>query len=115
MSRTIIFGLTNLLFVVVATLSAQMPNSPRLDCSGCGAAQPQNEAAQGKPLTVVGVLTNEGAECQALRADDGTLYTLTGKLKKFRVGDRVEVVGEIAEFSYCQQGITINVRRIKRA
>ncbi|MEJ7591993.1 MAG: DUF5818 domain-containing protein [Planctomycetaceae bacterium] len=115
MSRVIIFGLSNLLFVVGATIWAQTPNSPRPNGDGCGAAQPQNVTAKGKPFTVTGILTKEGVECPALRADDGTLYTLTGKFKKFKVGDRVQVAGEIAEFSFCQQGITINVRRIKRA
>lgn len=115
MNRAIIFGLSSLLIVVVATLSAQMPNSPPSGCRGCGEAQVQKEVAREKRLIIEGTLTSEGAECPAMRTDDGTLYTLNGHLKEFKVGDRVEVVGEIADISTCQQGITLNVHRIKRA
>jgi hypothetical protein len=66
-------------------------------------------------VTVTGTLTDEGVECQALRADDGTLYTLTGDLKKFKTGDRVTVTGTVAEISICMQGATIAVERIEKA
>ena len=33
---------------------------------------------------IEGVLTNEGVECPALRADDGKLYTLMGDLRGFK-------------------------------
>lgn len=66
-------------------------------------------------VRVTGVLTDEGVECQALRAASGTLYTLAGDTGAFRVGDRVEVRGAIAEISYCQQGTTINVEAITAA
>lgn len=70
--------------------------------------------AQGKsPLIVIGTLTDEGAECQALRGDDGRLYTLTGDLGGYSTGDRVRVRGRIAEISFCQQGATIDVRQIR--
>jgi long-subunit acyl-CoA synthetase (AMP-forming) len=62
---------------------------------------------------VTGTLTDEGAECQALRGDDGELYTLTGDLSSFSAGDRVRVKGRVAEISFCQQGTTIEVRRIR--
>jgi hypothetical protein len=114
MNRAIIFGLSSLLFVAVATLSAQMPEPPE-SRSGCGEGQPQTAVAKEKPVTIVGMLTNEGVECPALRTDDGALYTLNGNLKKFKAGDRVEVVGEIADISICQQGISIIVHQIKRA
>lgn len=64
-------------------------------------------------VTVVGTLTREGAECPAMRGDDGRLYTLAGgDTGSFRPGDRVRVVGRVAEVSFCQQGTTISVRRI---
>jgi hypothetical protein len=66
-------------------------------------------------ITVVGRLTNEGVECQALRADDGTLYTLLGEVGVLPVDTRVSVSGERLEFSSCQQGITIRVRSITPA
>jgi uncharacterized protein DUF5818 len=67
-----------------------------------------------REITVRGTLTAEGAECQALRGSDGQLYTLTGNLKGGNVGDRVKVVGRVAEASTCQQGITIAVQEIQR-
>jgi hypothetical protein len=70
---------------------------------------------QSQSTTVTGKLTNEGAECQALRGDDGKLYTLTGDLKGFRTGDRVKVTGRVAEVSTCMQGTTLGVEKIERA
>jgi hypothetical protein len=66
--------------------------------------------------TIVGTLTAEGIECQAMRADQtNELYTLTGKLLDgFKTGDHVKVTGNIAQVSICQQGITINVSAIDR-
>jgi hypothetical protein len=80
------------------------------------AARPKVQA-QEKPKTivVVGKLTDEGVECRALRAEDGTLYTLVGELNGFKVGDKVRVVGQRAEISTCMQGTTLSVKNIKRA
>ena len=66
-------------------------------------------------IRVTGTLTREGAECQAMRGDDGRLYTLQGEFVGFRAGDRVDVRGRIADVSTCMQGITIDVRRIEDA
>ena len=68
----------------------------------------------GKTVVVRGVLTDEGVECQALRSDDNTLYTLAGKIEGFQVGDRVKVTGKVAEVSTCQQGITLDVQNIQK-
>ncbi len=65
-------------------------------------------------VSVTGVLTDEGVECQAMRADDGTLYTLAGDLAGFEAGERVRVEGAIAELSFCMQGTTLGVQRIER-
>jgi len=68
----------------------------------------------GKPRTVCikGTLTDEGIECQALRTEDGELYTLVGDLRGFSKGDTVYVSGTIAQVSFCMQGITIAVQWI---
>ena len=67
-------------------------------------------------IAIVGRLTSEGVECQALRGDDGQLYTLLGgELGNLPVEARVSVSGERLEFSSCQQGITIRVRSIAPA
>jgi hypothetical protein len=72
-----------------------------------------NGGNAGQMINVRGTLTDEGVECQALRGDDGELYTLTGDLSGFEEGDRVKVRGTIAEISICQQGTTIEVQSIK--
>lgn len=79
------------------------------------AIEHQTTAQQSQSVTVIGKLTNEGAECQAMRGDDEKLYTLTGDLKGFRTGDRVKVTGSIAEVSTCMQGTTLVVEKIERA
>jgi hypothetical protein len=58
-------------------------------------------------ICVKGTLTDEGVECQALRSDDGELYTLLGELNDFHNGDRVVVCGTTVEISFCMQGTTI--------
>jgi hypothetical protein len=72
-----------------------------------------NGGNAGQMINVRGTLTDEGVECQALRGDDGELYTLTGDLSGFEDGDRVKVRGTVAEISICQQGTTIEVQSIK--
>lgn len=79
--------------------------------AGTAAAQGGNPADNVK---IRGTLTNEGVECQALRGDDGKLYTLAGNLSGFKTGDEVLVLGVVAEVSTCQQGTTIAVRSIQR-
>src|SRR5690606_21232975 len=55
------------------------------------ASEPAETA--GPKVTVTGTLSREGAECQALRGDDGQLYTLSGDAGGFEPGDRVRVTG----------------------
>jgi Protein of unknown function (DUF5818) len=65
-------------------------------------------------LVIVGTLTSEGVECQAMRSDNNDLFTLVGDLGGFASGDRVEVRGKVAEVSFCQQGTTISVSKIAK-
>lgn len=65
-------------------------------------------------ITVEGRLTDEGVECQALRAKGGKLYTLAGRFPDFAAGDRVRVVGIPQQISICQQGTTLRVVKIER-
>lgn len=70
-----------------------------------------------KSITVIGTLTDEGVECQAMREDKtNKLYTLIprDKLSGFKNGDHVKVEGTIAEVSFCQQGTTINISSISK-
>lgn len=75
----------------------------------------KSKGDENRSVTLVGTLTNEGVECQAFRTSDGQLYTLTGDLGGFQVGDRVRVVGKVAEVSTCQQGTTLSVQSISKA
>lgn len=68
-----------------------------------------DEGDRGELRMVVGRLTDEGVECQALRTDDGKLYTLAGDVDGYRNGDRVQVKGRTAEMSICMQGTTLSV------
>ena len=68
----------------------------------------------GKRIAVTGKLTGEGAECQAFRSHKGILYTLTGNLRGLKKGDKVRVVGRVAEMSTCMQGTTLVVESIKK-
>jgi LysM repeat protein len=63
-------------------------------------------------VAIAGTLTRQGVECPTMRGDDGRTYSLGGDLRGFRPGDRVLVEGRIAQMSICQQGTTIDVRRI---
>ena len=64
--------------------------------------------APGTAVSITGTLSSEGAECPALRGDDGKLYTLADpSAGGFGPGDRVHVTGEVAGMSMCLQGITI--------
>jgi hypothetical protein len=70
----------------------------------------------GETVTVTGTLSNEGVECQALRGDDGRLYTLAEPAAGgFGPGDRVTVAGVVAVMSGCMQGITITNATISAA
>lgn len=71
--------------------------------------------AAGESICVKGVLTNEGVECQALRAEDNELYTLVGDLNGFKIGDKVYVAGTVSQISFCMQGTTIAVTWISGA
>ncbi len=82
-------------------------------------AKPDKDAPKtGKPtenVTVTGQLTDGGVECQAFRADDGTVYTLTGELGGFKAGDRVTIDAAPVDISTCQQGTTLRIVSIRKA
>ncbi len=64
-------------------------------------------------VQVLGILTDEGVECQALRSDKGLLYTLAGDLGDAGPGDRVRVIGDPVEMSTCMQGTTLRVESLE--
>lgn len=74
--------------------------------------EPGTEPPDSELIHIEGQLTSEGVECQAMRADDGTLYTLIGDLGDFRDGDQVLLEASPAEVSICLQGTTLLVHSI---
>lgn len=76
------------------------------------AVQIAHKTSHRPTIRVTGVITDEGVECTALRGDNGRLYTLAGGAGGFKTGDRVRVIGRVAQVSFCMQGTTIEVRRI---
>lgn len=116
--------LLSLVGLVAAAAIAQPPDpthsiacstaarAPGADTGG-GDHGEEEEMPEGM-IRVEGELTDEGVECQALRGEDGELYTLTGDLGGFETGDRVWVEGEVAQMSFCMQGTTIVVKEIGR-
>jgi hypothetical protein len=86
---------------------------PALLTSGTGAVAVAAMAGGSETLvTISGLLTREGVECQALRTDKGELFTLVGNLQGFGPGQRVRVTGQRIEVSTCQQGITVRVNKV---
>ena len=78
-------------------------------------SEPFHVTGAGGTVTVEGEITDEGVECLAMRARDGTLYTLAGgDTEGLSPGDAVTVEGTVAEMSICMQGITLNVTRVER-
>jgi len=97
----------------IATRSA-LALAAALALASAGCNDPDGPSSPGFDVVrVVGALTDEGVECQAMRGDDGVLYTLGGDLRGAEVGDRVRVAGRIAEGSICQQGTTLDVESIE--
>lgn len=65
---------------------------------------------------IVGILTDEGANCPALRDDAGNLFTVLGDLEGFDDGDRVLVRGSLrADDRICGQAETIHLYEIESA
>ena len=78
---------------------------------------PAKKAPPAAKTVVIGVLTDEGVECRAMRQDrTRKLFTLVprSKLTGFKTGERVRVTGTIQQFSICQQGTTIAISTIVR-
>lgn len=110
--------------VSVAQLRAENPQlrNPNLIVAGMTLRVPSSLAPQpsrpvpapvAQNLRVIGTITGEGVTCQALRGDDGRLYTIAGTATRpLRPGDRVEVTGTAAATSVCQQGVAISASQI---
>lgn len=81
--------------------------------AGRAPAETAATAAPGPGETcVVGTLTDEGVECQALNTVGGDIYTLVGDLEGRSSGELVCACGEAVEMSTCMQGTTLQLTRI---
>ena len=69
--------------------------------------------AAGRRICVRGRLTGEGVECQALRGDDGTLYTIGKPKVTAKTGVGVCACGRLVSASVCMQGTTIAVTEMR--
>ena len=110
--------LGGVLLIPLAPAAAAQPTSfnvANLNQAEMAANSQKSSHGSRKQVVVIGKLTGEGAECQALRANNGALYTLVGKFRGFKVGDRVRVVGRVEEVSTCMQGTTLRVVSIKKS
>ena len=63
-------------------------------------------------ICVRGRLTDEGAECPALRDAHGVLYTVAKRNIGRRPGQDICVCGRVADMSFCMQGKTLIPSRI---
>ncbi len=115
---TIRIGVT--FFVLMLVISFMSCLVAEQECTNKPLSKPLDQMTKpqdtgsAKVVIVKGRLTDEGVECQTLRANNGELYTLTGNLRRFKVGDKVRVVGEVVDISFCMQGTTLSVINIRR-
>lgn len=98
-----------LIVLLLAGCAAQTP-TPQTDP---GTVRPVTANSKADSITITGTVTTEGAECPAVRGDDGKLYTIAGDREKLVAGARVRITGTVAEMTYCMQGITINATTIE--
>lgn len=63
---------------------------------------------------VLGVLSNEGATCQAMRDGEDRLYSFYADMTGYAIGEQVCVCGPVAEMSFCNQGIVLEARHLDR-
>lgn len=64
--------------------------------------------------SLTGVLIEGGVECQLFQTSDGAQYTLMGDFTGFQNGDKVQVLGEEVEVSFCMQGKTLLIKAINK-
>lgn len=65
-----------------------------------------------REITIRGRLTDEGEECPTLRDRNNRLFSLSGSVESYKVGDRVCVRGHIIDTGTCPEGVTLTVEWI---
>ena len=101
-------------FIVAAFISSGCAMKDAPPSAESEPRPPQQTEPASSPMTIIGRITDEGAECMAMRSDDGKLFTIGRPKEELKPGDRIRVTGTIAEMSFCMQGVTLNVTRIER-
>jgi hypothetical protein len=79
------------------------------------AAESLIQQSQSNRIHIKGELVAGGAECPRLRTTDNKYYTLEGDLNGFKIGDAVEITGELIDRSHCMQDTTVRIVAIERA
>ena len=101
----------------MAAKSTTKKTGTKAAASKAGAKKTSTKKSTPPKIVVVGTLTDEGVECQAMREDKTKkLFTLQpkSKLKGFKNGDHVRVAGTLPGVSICMQGTTVSIVTIKR-
>jgi hypothetical protein len=73
------------------------------------------QQSQSNRIHIKGELVAGGAECPRLRTTDNKYYTLEGDLQRFKIGDAVQITGELVDRSHCMQDTTVRIIAIERA
>ena len=103
------------LYAVVCGLLAASAISLAACATSPSAPREIDTPSDPKTIKVQGQLTSGGVECPAMKADNGTIYTLLGDLKGFKAGDRVMIEGTPVQISFCMQGTTLQIVQITRS
>jgi hypothetical protein len=115
-SQTTIFGLasiwvlaTPVVRVGLAGMQGHAWTAPR------SAVVSDIQQSRSNRIHINGELVAGGAECPRLRTTDNKYYTLEGDLHGFKIGDAVEITGELVDRSHCMQDTTVQIIAIERA
>jgi len=102
----------NLKFLAVGLIFAAAEGCGRETMTVADKTDGQITKGTEKPVSdsehkVTGILTDQGVVCQAMRGDDGELYTFEAIPEGLKTGDRISVIKSTTNFrivSTCDQG-----------
>jgi hypothetical protein len=111
-----LFGLAS-----ICVFSGPVVGAGLAPMKGCAWRSPSStvvshiQQSQSNRIHLKGDLVAGGAECPRLRTSDNKYYTLEGDLRGFKIGDAVEITGELVDRSHCMQDTTVRIIAIERA
>lgn len=77
-----------------------------------GSDDGRGDEDDGRQVQVEGRIAS-GTECPVLRTTDGDVYSLVSDDVRFTTGEYVEIQGQTVGASFCMQGTTVDVRRMR--